>query len=62
MKARCGCGIAILQDISGFQAVIDEPEIVKGLTEQLDAVIESSYDGIYITDGKCEYLAGQPFL
>ena len=49
-------GIAILQDISGFQAVIDELEIVKGLTEQLDAVIESSYDGIYITDGNANTL------
>lgn len=49
-------GVALFSDISELQNVIDELKTVQLLSQKLDAVIESSYDGIYITDGQANTL------
>jgi PAS domain S-box-containing protein len=43
--------IAVLQDISDLELISSELENTKMLTEELQAIIESSFDGIYVTDG-----------
>jgi PAS domain S-box-containing protein len=43
--------IAVLQDISDLELISSELEHTKMLTEELQAIIESSFDGIYVTDG-----------
>jgi PAS domain S-box-containing protein len=43
--------VAIFQDISEIENISKELSAVKALNKELDAIIESSYDGIYITDG-----------
>ncbi|TCO75205.1 sigma 54-interacting transcriptional regulator [Marinisporobacter balticus] len=45
-------GVIAFKDSYDLQSVIDELNTVQQLSEKLDAVIESSYDGIYITDGQ----------
>ncbi|BEQ14961.1 sigma 54-interacting transcriptional regulator [Desulfoferula mesophila] len=44
--------LAILQDISELAAIADKMERTKDLTNELNAIIESSFDGIYVTDGQ----------
>ncbi len=44
--------VAVLQDISELHNAIEELELTKKLNQQLDAIFESSYDGLYITDGE----------
>ncbi len=44
--------VAVLQDISEIEKISRELQIVTELHEQLDAIIESSFDGLYITDGQ----------
>ena len=44
--------VACLQDISELESVVQELEVTKKLNQQLDAIFESSYDGLYITDGE----------
>lgn len=44
------------QERLGLQKIIDELNAVQKISQKLDAVIESSYDGIYITDGKANTL------
>jgi len=48
--------VVILQDITDFAAVFEELSIANKLNARLDAIIESSYDGIYITDGQATTL------
>jgi PAS domain S-box-containing protein len=43
--------ISVFQDISEYEAIISELKGYKYLNKQLEAVIESSNDGLYITDG-----------
>ena len=43
--------VAVLQDISELESISRELENVKELNAELDAIIESSHDGIYLTDG-----------
>ncbi len=43
--------VGVLQDISEIEELSRELKFVKELNEELDAIIESSYDGLYITDG-----------
>ncbi len=43
--------VAILQDVSDFDAIIEELQTTLELKEELDAIIESSFDGIFVTDG-----------
>lgn len=44
--------VAVLYDISELEKVTRELAYVKSLNAELDAIIESSYDGLYITDGE----------
>lgn len=48
--------MSIFQDISEYEKVSSELESFKRLNEELDAIIESSYDGLYITDGQSKTL------
>lgn len=43
--------VAVLQDIDEFEKLSQELQSVKELNRELDAIIESSFDGLYITDG-----------
>lgn len=44
--------VAVLQDVSELDNIVAELEYTKRLNSQLDAVFDSSYDGLYVTDGK----------
>ena len=44
--------LAVLQDISELASIADELEHTKQLTNELNAIFESSFDGIYVTDGQ----------
>lgn len=44
--------VAVLQDISEIDKISKELKYVKELNRELDAIIESSYDGLCITDGE----------
>lgn len=46
----------ILQDISKYEAAVEEISKYKELTYTLEAIINSSYDGIYVTDGEANTL------
>lgn len=48
--------VAIFQDVADLENIIDELESVKELNENLDAIIESSSDGIFVCDGKANVL------
>ena len=47
----CGA-VAVFQDISDLEFVGQELEAVKELNLELDAIINNSYDGIWVTDGQ----------
>ncbi len=51
-KGRLVGAVAVLQDISEFEEISRELEYVKALNRELDAIIESSFDGLYIADGE----------
>jgi len=44
--------VAVLQDISELENISRELENVKELNREMDAIIESSHDGLYLTNGK----------
>jgi len=44
--------ISVFQDITGLEEISHELDVVKGLNRELGAIIHSSYDGIWITDGE----------
>jgi len=44
--------IAVLQDISDIEKLSSELSYVKELNKELNAIVESSFDGLFITDGK----------
>ncbi len=44
--------VAVLEDISEFEAIASELSYTKKISRELDAIIESSFDGIYVTDGE----------
>ncbi|ADO77692.1 sigma 54-interacting transcriptional regulator [Halanaerobium praevalens] len=46
--------ISVFQDISELEEVSKELTYVKNLNKELDAIIESVSDGIYITDGNAD--------
>lgn len=43
--------ISVFQDISSYEAIISELEGYKELHTEMEAIFESSQDGLYITDG-----------
>lgn len=44
--------VAVLYDVSEIENISRELEYVKTLNSEMDAIIESSFDGLYITDGQ----------
>lgn len=44
--------VSVFHDISNLNNVSQELGVVKGLNRELEAIIHSSYDGIWITDGE----------
>jgi len=42
--------LAIIQDISDIENISEELQYTKDLKREIDAIIESSYDGIFLTD------------
>ena len=48
--------IAVLQDISGLESIGAELKVTKELNKELDAIIDSVYEGLYITDGEANTL------
>ena len=44
--------VAVLQEVSELDAIADELEQTKRLSIEMDAIIESCFDGIYVTDGQ----------
>jgi PAS domain S-box-containing protein/TyrR family helix-turn-helix protein len=44
--------VAVLQDISDLDKMSQELSYVKELNKELDAIVESSFDGLFITDGQ----------
>lgn len=42
--------VAVFQDISDFENICEELEYTKKLKGEMDTIIESSFDGIYLTD------------
>lgn len=43
--------VAVFQDISEIEDILRKLDVCKKLSVELNAIIESSYDGIYVTDG-----------
>lgn len=48
--------MSIFQDISEYENIVTELETYKRINKELDAIIESCYDGLYITDGNANTL------
>ncbi|NLB18147.1 MAG: PAS domain-containing protein, partial [Syntrophomonadaceae bacterium] len=44
--------VAVFQDISELEMISEELDYTKRMKEELDAIIESSFDGIFVSDGK----------
>jgi len=44
--------VSVFHDISNLNNISQELGVVKGLNRELEAIIHSSYDGIWITDGE----------
>ncbi len=44
--------VSVFQDISEYEAIISGLQGYQKLHRELEAIFESSYDGLYITDGK----------
>lgn len=56
-KNNCVIGaVAILQDISELELISDELSRVKALNKEFDAIFESSFDGIWLSDGEGKVL------
>lgn len=51
-KGKINGAVAVLQEISDLENVIKELNFSKQLNKELDAIFESSYDGLYVTDGE----------
>ena len=43
--------VAVLQDISELETISKELKYTREIKEEVDAIIRSSFDGIYVTDG-----------
>jgi len=48
--------VAVLQDISELENISNELKYTRELKEEVDAIIRSSFDGIYVTDGNGQTL------
>lgn len=50
-EGRVVGAVAVLQDVSELEAIADELEQTKLLNFEMKGIIESCFDGIYVTDG-----------
>ena len=48
--------MAVLQDVSELEHISSELKATRDLSQELTAIIESSFDGIYVTDGRARTL------
>ncbi|RJR34801.1 MAG: PAS domain S-box protein [Desulfobacteraceae bacterium] len=48
--------VAVLQDISDLESIAAELKTTRELNKELDAIIDSVYEGLYITDGQANTL------
>jgi PAS domain S-box-containing protein len=48
--------LSVFQDSFEYERIITELEGYKKINKELDAIIESSYDGLYVTDGNANTL------
>ena len=48
--------VLVLRDISEIELLVRESEYTKRLNSELEAIIESSFDGLYVTDGQANTL------
>jgi PAS domain S-box-containing protein len=55
-NGRVEGAIAVLQDISSLESIGAELKVTNELNKELDAIIDSVYEGIYITDGDANTL------
>ena len=53
---KCIGRVLLLRDISEVEQLVHESEYTKGLNRELEAIIESSFDGLYVTDGQANTL------
>lgn len=49
-------GFAILRDISDYESMSNELDRITDLSKELNAIIDSSFDGIFVTDGESAVL------
>jgi PAS domain S-box-containing protein len=55
-NGRIEGAIAVLQDISSLESIGAELKVTNELNKELDAIIDSVYEGLYITDGEANTL------
>ena len=48
--------VLVLRDISEVEMMVRESEYTRRLNSELEAIIESSFDGLYVTDGQANTL------
>lgn len=48
--------VLVLRDVSELEQVLQESEFMKDLNKELEAIIDSSFDGLYVTDGQANTL------
>jgi PAS domain S-box-containing protein/TyrR family helix-turn-helix protein len=53
---ECIGRLLLLRDMSEIEQLVHESEYTKRLNRQLEAIIESSFDGLYLTDGQANTL------
>jgi PAS domain S-box-containing protein len=49
-EGECTGAVSFFLDVSEYECVCKELQVSKSLTKELDAIFESSYDGLYIAD------------
>ena len=48
--------VSVFSGLAEAERILTDLEIFRSLANQLEAIFESSYDGIYVTDGKAKTL------
>ncbi|HWQ77051.1 MAG TPA: sigma 54-interacting transcriptional regulator [Syntrophomonas sp.] len=56
INRNCVGRLLLLRDISEIEQLVRESEYTKRLNRELEAIIESSFDGLYLTDGQANTL------
>lgn len=48
--------VLVLREISEFEELVKQSQYTQKLNQELDAIFESSFDGLYVTDGQAKTL------